>query len=87
MSRKNSFPSEPMPTKNLFEACRVTDNLSELLGEVLTIIDASTEGEKNNAIKGLIRHRFSEMQSWFTRLAYEDKSKDKLWAYGVVQKN
>ena len=57
---------------NAFKLGFVSDNLSHLLGEVLTVIDASLEGDKNKAVKDLIRSKFSSKQNWFSEVAFKD---------------
>jgi hypothetical protein len=52
----------------LIYASGANAQLSFLLGEVLTIIDASTEGEKNKAIKDLIKDKFSKRQNYITQI-------------------
>jgi hypothetical protein len=55
------------------EGCNII--LSKLLGEVLTIIDASTDGDKNKAIKDLVREKFSKKQDaiWDLSVATQEK--------------
>lgn len=43
-----------------------------LQGKVLTIIEASIEGQKLEAVKSLIKKMFSEQQTWVTSLCYPD---------------
>ena len=47
---------------NAIKAEGVGEILSKLMGEVLTIIDASTEGDRNKAIKDLIKEKFHKKQ-------------------------
>lgn len=76
---------------NAFKLELVNENLSHLMGEVLTVIDASIEGERNKAMKDLIRRAFTDKQSWFGELAWkyeeeEGNSHGPLndWEYGLV---
>lgn len=59
--------------KNALKAPFVNTTISNLLGEILTIIDASVEGEKNKALKSLIRTAFSDKQNWITELSYKEQ--------------
>jgi hypothetical protein len=68
MSRNNYSPEG----RNAFKLGLVGDNLSHLMGEILTIVDASTEGEKNKAIKDLIKGKFSDKQVWLGELAWKE---------------
>jgi len=58
--------------KNLFKLSFIIDNISHLLGQTLTVIDASLEGEKREAVKDLIKERFSKKQDWFCEVAWYD---------------
>jgi len=58
--------------KNAFKLSFVSDNLSHLLGEILTVIDASLEGDKNKAVKDLIREKVGKKQDWFCEAAWKD---------------
>lgn len=69
----NPNPGEGL---NAIKVELINDNVSHLLGEVLTIIDASTEGEKNKAIKDLVRRAFSDKQSWFSELSWKELMKE-----------
>jgi len=57
---------------NAFKLGIVGENLNHLLGRVLTVVDASTEGEKNKAMKDLVKKEFAEKQSWFAELAFKE---------------
>lgn len=54
-----------------FKSYFVTEELSNLLGQVLTVIDASTTGEQNQAMKSLIKEKFSSKQNLFSELAFK----------------
>lgn len=76
---------------NAFKSCFVGEEISHLLGEVLTIIDASTEGDKNKAIKNLIKNVFNKKQEWISSLAWKELEEEKDghspkmdWEYGLV---
>lgn len=58
--------------KNAFKLGFIQDNLSHLLGEILTVIDASLDGDKNKAVKDLLRDKFSHKQNWFSECAWKD---------------
>jgi len=49
----------------------VINEISNLLGQILTIVDASTEGEKNIAMKSLIKERFGIKQDYLNDFAYK----------------
>ncbi len=59
--------------RNALKQELVTENLSSLLGEILTIIDASTEGDKNKAIKDLMRQTFSKKMDWIFSLSFKEQ--------------
>lgn len=59
--------------KNAFKLGLVADNLNHLMGEVLTVVDAAVEGERNKAIKDLIRRAFSDKHQWFCELAWKEQ--------------
>jgi hypothetical protein len=61
---------------NAFKLHLVSDNLSHLMGEILTIVDASIEGDKNKAVKDLIKSKFSEKHVWFADLAWKELEED-----------
>jgi hypothetical protein len=51
----------------------VLAQISFLLGDILTIIDASISGEQQNkAIKDIIKQKFSTRQDWITKLSYNE---------------
>lgn len=62
----------PNDGKNAFKLGLVSENLDGLMGEILTIIDASTEGIKNKALKDLIKQRFYNKHGWFAELAWKE---------------
>lgn len=62
--------------RNAIKVNLISDELSNLLGQVLTIIDASTDGEKNKAIKDLVREKFNKKQDFFFELAYKEQEKE-----------
>lgn len=71
-----SMPDQITPDgRNAFKLSFVNDNLSHLLGRVLTVVDASIVGEQNKAIKDLLRREFSNKQSWFCELAWKEVEK------------
>lgn len=45
---------------------------SFLQGKVLTVVEASIEGEKLVAVKSLIKKMFSEQTTWVTQLCFPD---------------
>ncbi len=57
---------------NAFKVNYVTQNLSYLMGEILTLVDASIEGDKNKAIKDIIKKTFSNTQNKFWDLALKE---------------
>lgn len=76
MSKVKTKYSSLMGHKYALSVQLVGDNVSHLLGKVLTIVDASTEGEKNKAMKDLIRQVFEEKQGWFWKLGYWKQEPD-----------
>lgn len=62
--------------RNAFKLSIVGDNLSHLMGKVLTVVDASTTGEQNKAMKDLIRQAFDEKHGWFAELAWKEQEKE-----------
>lgn len=62
--------------KNAFKLGLVSENLSDLMGKILTIIDASTEGAKNKALKDIIKQEFYNKQGWFSELAWKEVELD-----------
>lgn len=68
--------ARPDDYKNAFTLPFVATNLSHLMGEVLTVVDASTDGDKNKAMKDLIKRAFSEKQQWFTECAWKEEEGD-----------
>ena len=93
MKRKEYKVGELSPNEgfNAFKVHFVADNLSHLMGEILTVVDASTEGEKNKAMKDLIKRAFAEKQSWFSELAWKYEIDDQAgqtarneWENGLV---
>lgn len=68
----NNTMASPIDCRNAFKYPLVSENLDHLLGQVLTIIDASTEGEKNKAIKDLIKDKFSKKHEWFSELSWKE---------------
>jgi hypothetical protein len=65
-----------------FKSSFVIDNLSDLLGKVLTIVDASTSGVQNKAMKDLIREKFNLKQDWFDEVAHTQLSKESYGDFG-----
>lgn len=85
IKQNNQFPSG---TSYALKAYLVNDNISHLLGKVLTVIDASTEGDKNKAIKDLLRKTFEETQNWIWEMGChkKDPTTPKLeWYDGLVE--
>lgn len=73
MSNQENISTPLSPNgRNAFKLNLVSGNLSHLLGEVLTVIDAATEGDKNKAIKDLIKDKFSKKHEWFGELAWKE---------------
>lgn len=77
--------------RNAFKLGFVNENLSHLLGEVLTVIDACMTGDQNKATKDLMRRSFSDKQSWFSELAWKEQEKEgeahgphQLWESGLI---
>lgn len=56
-----------------FKSSFIVEELSNLMGQVLTVVDASTSGEQNIAIKSLIKEKFSNKQNLFTDLQYKQE--------------
>ena len=54
-----------------FKSYFVIEELSNLLGQILTVIDASTTGEQNQAMKSLVREKFGTKQDYFSELGYK----------------
>lgn len=85
MSNKKSLVGKVCSTEglNAFKLSLVNENLDNLLGEVLTIIDASIDGDKNKPIKDLIKSQFHRKQDQFCDFAWtewdehEDQSPDR----------
>lgn len=69
MSMKNLTPNG----RNAFKLSLVNDELSHLMGEVLTVVDASTVGDQNKAMKDLIRTSITKKQAWFVELAWKEQ--------------
>lgn len=83
--------SSPSETRNAFKLWIINENISYLLGQVLTIIDASTEGEKNIALKSIIKDKFSSRQDFLTELAWKEQEPEGMghgpareWEDGLV---
>lgn len=55
---------------NAVKLSLIRNNLSYLMGEVLTVIDASVEGDKNKAMKDLVKDKFRDKQIYFYDLAF-----------------
>lgn len=54
--------------ERVFRFDLVSRHLRWLQGEVLTVIDAAIDGEKNKAIKDLIKDKFSSKIDWMYQL-------------------
>ena len=51
----------------------VSENLNHLLGQILTIVDASIpESNQNKSIKDLIRDKFNGKQKWFSEVSWKN---------------
>lgn len=61
----------PQRTESLLFDC-VETQVSFLLGHVLTVVDASTSGEQNKAMKDLIRQAFNRQVGHMRSIAYGD---------------
>lgn len=95
MKKKSTLTYAPQPLESdkALKVWLVNQNISSLLGEILTIVDASTDGEKNKAIKDLVKERFGNKQDWFIEMVYHrdipdvsDKTKLREdWMDGVVK--
>lgn len=75
----------PLPENKEVLAFRydfVQDNLNNLLGQVLTVVDASVDGEKNKAVKDLIREKFHSKMGWFGEVAHSPKDEKSHGKYG-----
>jgi hypothetical protein len=70
MKNKNTLPEQTPDGINALKLGFINDNLSGLLGQVLTIVDAATEGDKNKAMKDLIKQVFSAKQEWFCECSW-----------------
>lgn len=64
MSREKLVGKTPT-VFNGFTSEVISMNLSGLLGEILTIVDASISGDQNKAIKDLIKQSVSRKQDFF----------------------
>lgn len=64
----------PSGGRNAIKFGFINQNLSHLLGQILTVIDATMEGEKRDATKSLIRDYFSKKQDWFSELAWKEET-------------
>lgn len=73
MESENSI-LESCETTLAFRLSFVNKNIRKLQGEILTIIDAISEGEKNKAIKDIINNAFSKKLDWFQEVAYTPKN-------------
>jgi len=63
-----------------------SSNLDDLLGKVLTILDASLDGEKNKSVKSLVRDAFYRKHDWFSEMAFEEQtSGNEQWKDGLVK--
>lgn len=75
---------------NALKLFLISDNISHLQGEILTIVDACTEGDKNKAMKDLIKDKFNSKLDWICQLAYKrelasDKAQpEQEWEHGLV---
>lgn len=80
MSKKNNIKDAnpgDLQALNAFKLRLVSDCLNDLMGKVLTVIDASVEGEKNKAMKDIIRNEFYSKHGWFAELAWKELKTDK----------
>ena len=59
--------------RNAFKLGLVTENLNHLMGQILTVVDASTDGDKNKAMKDLIREKVSLKHQWFCDMAWRQE--------------
>jgi hypothetical protein len=55
----------------------IQPNVSRLEGRILTIIDASEDGEKRDAVKDLVKREFRETLEWFNEITHTDLSRAK----------
>lgn len=55
---------------NTFKPSAINQELSSLLGEILTIVDATlVDVVQNKAVKDIIKSRFSDKQNWINELS------------------
>lgn len=75
MSKKKGFVGGETYTPNgmnAFKLSLVNRHIDNLLGEVLTIIDASIDGDKNKPVKDLIKGQFRRKQDQFCDFAWTE---------------
>jgi len=71
MQKQNKEPVVGYVNNVAIKPWYVIENLRELLGSVLTIIDASiADPMQNKAIKDLIRDKFSNKQNFFSEISW-----------------
>ena len=69
----NTEMLNPNDGLNALKIDLVNSNISDLLGKILTIIDASiSEPIQNKALKDLIKEKFSNKQNWLNELAWKE---------------
>lgn len=68
-SKKNTIG---LGGRNALKGWLITDNIYDLMGKVLTIVDAATEGDKNKAIKDLIKDVFHKKHEWLCELCWKE---------------
>jgi hypothetical protein len=68
---------------NAFRPRLIHENLDHLLGEILTIVDASiVDGTQRTAIKDLVKDKFSKKHDWFSELAFMEVDNSQVVTYG-----
>jgi len=74
-------------TVSAFKSELVVSNLSDLLGKVLTVIDASLpDSTQNKSIKDLIKNEFGRKQDWFyesSQIQMEEDKEDRAGTLGM----
>lgn len=76
---------------NAFTLGIVEDQLNHLMGQILTVIDASTDGDKNKAIKDLVKEKFSIKHDLFFKQSLRHQEQEgsghsprDIWEDGLV---
>jgi hypothetical protein len=70
---------------NAFKAPLVQEKLSHLMGQILTIADASLAEHQKKAVKDLIRHAFDDTHDWFLEYGLKSDAIPGLYGSELVQ--